>query len=72
MRFKVIQYKPDYFSQRNVWKFAWLPRKVKLWDPTTTYDERIEEEYWIWLERYHCHESYSNRSEEHTSELQSH
>ena len=50
--------KPQYGAQRNIWKFAWLPKKVKMWTSKTP--EESYKEYWVWLENYHVVQVYSS------------
>ena len=49
---------PIWGTHRNVWKFAWFPKKVKLFDSQRNREQMYE--YWIWLENYHVIQYYSN------------
>ena len=53
-----VNNKPQYGDCRNIWRFAWFPKKMRMF----TEDKKREEspEYWVWLEKYHVIQYYSN------------
>ena len=53
-----VKNKPGYGDKRETWKFAWFPKKVKLFDSTRTREQMYV--YWVWLENYHVIQYYSN------------
>ena len=59
MRFRVKD-KPSYFEQRNVWKFAWFPKRMKMWPSDSQGHTDVYRECWVWLEKYHVIQYYSN------------
>ena len=51
---------PIWGTHRNVWKFAWFPKKMKMWPSDVQRHTDVYQEYWVWLEKYHVVQSYNS------------
>ena len=51
---------PPWLETRNVWRFSWLPTKVRLHEPHKNIDEMTE--YWVWLEFYHSEQQFNGHA----------